>query len=168
VAAKTSDNGAFVLTTPSDREIVFTRVFDAARQRVFDAWTKPEHLMRWFGCHHSSLIRCDVDLRVGGTYRFVARMDDGSEHTVSGIYRDIAPPERLVFTQWFDDDPGTEALVALQLDERNGRTTLMMTAIYRDAKDRNAMLDFGVARGTTEMFERLDSHLADALAKTPA
>lgn len=168
MAAKTSDNGDFPLATPSDREIVFTRVFDAARQRVFDAWTKPEHLMRWFGCRRSSLVRCEVDLRVGGTYRFVARTDEGTEHTVSGVYRDIAAPERLVFTQRFNDDPGMEALVALQLEERNGRTTLTMTALYRSAEDRAAVLEIGVDKGTAEMLDRLDEHLADALAKTPA
>lgn len=157
--ARTRDSDPFALTMPSDRELVFTRVFNAPRQRVFDAWTKPEHLVHWYGCHSSSLVACDVDLRVGGAYRFVARMTDGSEHPISGVYRDIAPPERLVFTQRFNDDPGHEALVALQLDERNGKTTLTMTALYRNAEDRKAMLDIGVERGTAEMLERLTMHL---------
>ncbi len=156
--ARTRNNDAFALT-PSDRELAFTRVFSAPRQRVFDAWTKPEHLVSWYGCHRSSLVVCEVDLRVGGAYRFVARMDDGGEHTISGVYRDIAPPERLVFTQRFNDDPSREALVALQLDERNGKTTMMMTALYRSVEDRNAVLDIGVDRGTAEMFERLAGHL---------
>ena len=157
--ARTRDSDAFSLTTPSDRELVFARVFNAPRQRVFEAWTKPEHLKAWYGCHTSSLVRCEVDLRVGGAYRFVARLDDGSEHTVSGVYRDIAPPERLVFTQRFNDDPGREALVALQLDERNGKTTLAITALYRSVEDRNVMLDIGVDKGTAESFERLAGHL---------
>ena len=157
--ARTRDNDAFSLTTPSDRELVFTRVFNAPRQRVFDAWTKPEHLVSWYGCHRSSLVVCEVDLRVGGAYRFVARLDDGSEHTISGVYRDIAPPERLVFTQRLDDDPGKEALVALQLDERNGKTTMTMTALYRSVEDRNAVLDIGADRGMAESLERLAGHL---------
>jgi uncharacterized protein YndB with AHSA1/START domain len=159
VDARTRDSDAFSLTTPSDRELVFTRVFNAPRQRVFEAWTKPEHLKAWYGCHTSSLVRCEVDLRVGGAYRFVARLDDGSEHTISGVYRDIAPPERLVFTHRFNDDPSKEALVALQFDERNGKTTMMMTALYRSAEDRKAVLDIGVDRGTAESFERLAGHL---------
>jgi uncharacterized protein YndB with AHSA1/START domain len=156
------------MTMPSDRELVFTRVFDAPRQRVFDAWTKPEHLVRWYGCHRSSLIVCEVDLRVGGSYCFVARMTDGTEHALSGVYRDVVPPERLAFTQRFNDDPGKEALVALLLEERNGKTTMTMTALYRSAEDRQAVLDIGVAQGTAETFERLDALLADQLADTTA
>jgi uncharacterized protein YndB with AHSA1/START domain len=168
VDARTSDNDAFALTMPSDRELVFTRVFNAPRQRVFDSWTKPEHLVRWYGCYSSSLIVCEVDLRVGGTYCFVARMTDGTEHALSGSYRDIAPPERLVFTQRFNDDPDKEALVAIQLDERNGKTTMTMTALYRSAEDRQAVLDIGVDRGTAEALERLAAFLADQLANTTA
>ena len=166
--ARTSDNDAFEVTMPSDRELVFTRVFDAPRQRVFDAWTKPEHLVRWYGCHSSSLIVCEVDLRVGGTYCFVARMTDGTEHALSGVYRDIAPPECLVFTQRFNDDPDKEALVELQFVERNGKTAMTMTALYRSAEDRQAVLDIGVARGMAETFERLDALLAVQLANTAA
>jgi uncharacterized protein YndB with AHSA1/START domain len=168
VDARKSDNDAFALTMPSDRELVFTRVFDAPRGRVFDAWTRPEHLVRWYGCHSSSLIVCEVDLRVGGSYCFVARMADGTEHGLSGIYRDIVPPERLVFTQRFNDDPNKEALVALLFEERNGKTTMTMTALYRSAEDRQAVLDIGVARGMTETFERLAALLADQRADTTA
>jgi uncharacterized protein YndB with AHSA1/START domain len=158
VDARTRDS-ALVLELLSDREIVLTRVFNAPRRRVFDAWTRPEHLMRWYGCHRSSLIACDVDLRVGGAYRFVSRVDDGTEHAISGIYRDIAPPERLVFTQRFHDDPSNEALVALQFDERDAKTTMTMTALYRSAEHRKAMLDLGVDKGTAESHERLAKHL---------
>ena len=157
--ARTRDNDAFALTMPSDREIVFTRVFNAPRRLVFDAWTKPEHLVCWYGCHRSSLVVCEVDLRVGGDYRFVARVTDGTEHAISGVYRDIAPPERLVFTQWFNDDPSQEALVALQLDERNGKTTMTMTALYRSPEDRKAVLDIGVDKGIAESLDRLAEHL---------
>jgi uncharacterized protein YndB with AHSA1/START domain len=168
VAAKTSDNGAFAVAMPSDRELVFTRVFNAPRQRVFDAWTKPEHLVRWYGCHASSLIVCEVDLRVGGSYCFVARMTDGTEHALSGVYRNVVPPERLVFTQRFNDDPGKEALVALLFEERGGKTAMTMTALYRSAEDRQAVLDIGIDRGTTETFERLAALLADQFANATA
>ena len=155
--ARTRDSAA--VSPASDRELVFTRVFNAPRRHVFDAWTKPEHLVSWYVCDRSSLVVCEVDLRVGGAYRFVARLDDGSEHTISGVYRDIAPPERLVFTHRFNDDPGKEALVALQFDERNGKTTMTMTALYRSVEDRNAVLDIGADRGIAESFERLAGHL---------
>jgi uncharacterized protein YndB with AHSA1/START domain len=168
VDARTRDNDVFSLTMPSDRELAFTRVFNAPRRRVFDAWTKPEHLVRWYGCHNSSLIVCEVDLRVGGSYCFVARMTDGTEHALSGVYRDIVSAERLVFTQRFNDDPNKEALVALLFEERNGKTTMTMTALYRSAEDRQAVLDIGVARGMTETLDRLAALLADQLANTTA
>src|SRR5688500_19379995 len=76
VDARTRDSDAFS-PTPSDRELVFTRVFNAPRRHVFDAWTKPAHLVSWYGCHRSSLVVCEVDLRLGGAYRLVVRMDDG-------------------------------------------------------------------------------------------
>ncbi len=158
--ARTRDSDAISPATSSDRELAFTRVFNAPRRHVFDAWTKPEHLVSWYGCDRSSLVVCEVDLRVGGAYRFVVRMNDGGgEHAISGVYRDIAPPERLVFTHRFNDDPGKEALVAIQLDERDGKTTMVMTALYRSAEDRNAVLDIGVDKGTAESLERLAGHL---------
>jgi uncharacterized protein YndB with AHSA1/START domain len=159
-----TNSAGFALTMPSDREIVFTRVFDAPAQHVFDAWTKPEHLVRWYGCHNSSLIVCDVDLRIGGAFHFVARLNDGSKHPISGRYREIEPPSRLVFTERFNNDPDKEALVTLTLDEHGGKTTLTMRALYRSAEDRNAVLDIGVEKGFTEMLERL----ADCLATMTA
>ncbi|MPZ37469.1 MAG: hypothetical protein GEU95_05300 [Rhizobiales bacterium] len=155
----TRNSDAFALQMPSDREIVFTRVFDAPAQRVFDAWTKPEHLVCWYGCRTSSLIVCDVDLRVGGAYHFVVRMTDGAKHPISGKYREIAPPTRLVFTERFNSDPNKEALVTLTLDEHDGKTTLTMRALYRVLEDRNAMLDIGVDKGAAETLDRLAQHL---------
>jgi uncharacterized protein YndB with AHSA1/START domain len=149
----------FALTMPSDREIVFTRVFNAPAQRVFDAWTKPEQLVCWYGCHSSTLIACDVDLQVGGAYHFVVRMIDGAKHPIAGRYREIEPPKRLVFTERFDNDPNKEALVTLTLDEHDGQTTLTMRALYRSLEDRNALLDIGVEKGAAETLDRLARHL---------
>ena len=89
------NTGTLQVTTPSDKEIVLTRVFDAPRHLVFDALTKPELLKRWFGPRGWSLVVCDVDLRVGGAWRFVLRGPDGTEMGMSGIYREIARPERI-------------------------------------------------------------------------
>ena len=156
--ARTRDS-ALALKLPSDREIVFTRVFNAPRRVVFDAWTKPEHVMRWYGCAASTMISCDIDLRPGGAYRFVLRMVDGTEHSLSGVYREIVPPSRIVCAERFNDDPNREALVAITFEERDGKTTMTSTALYRTAADRQAMLDIGVEKGVSESFARLDAYL---------
>ena len=89
------------ITTPSDLEIAMTRVFDAPRHLVFDAMTQPQHVRRWFGCAEFALPVCEIDLRVGGAYRFIMRMPDGVENTLQGVYREVVRPERVVFTERF-------------------------------------------------------------------
>src|SRR5262249_36470363 len=134
--------GSLKVTTPTDREIAMTRVFDAPRRLVFDALTKPELLRRWFdGPPGWSLVVCDVDLRVGGSYRFVWRGPDGSEMGMRGVYREIAPPERYVGTETFDQPwyPG-EAVGTTVLVEEGGRTTLTLTVQYESKEIRDAVL----------------------------
>lgn len=143
-----------------ERETVVTRIFDAPRSRVFDAWTKPELLGRWFGPKGWSLVACEVDLTVGGAWRFVVRRANGSEIAMRGIYREIERPERLVYSQTFDleDFPG-ESLVTMSLVEDRGRTTLTQTALYPSRELRDA--DVGpTEHGATESYERLDEYLA--------
>src|SRR6266436_3804077 len=98
------NTGTLEVTTPSDREIAMTRVFNAPRRLVFDAWTKPELLKRWLGVRGGwTFAVCEVDLKVGGTYRFVWRGPDGTEMGMGGGYREIAKPERVGSTEKFDD-----------------------------------------------------------------
>src|SRR6195256_6462193 len=123
------NTGTLKVTTPSDREIVLTRVFDAPRHLVFDAFSKPELLKRWFGPRGWSLVVCEVDLKVGGTWRFVLRGPDGADMGMRGVYREIVPPERTVHTETFDDFPG-ESQVTAVLIERGGKTTLTATVLY--------------------------------------
>jgi uncharacterized protein YndB with AHSA1/START domain len=158
VDARTRDS-ALALELPSEREIVFTRVFNAPRRVVFDAWTKPEHVRQWYGCAASTMTSCEIDLRPGGSYRFELRLADGTEHSLSGVYREIVPPARIVCTEQMDDDPNMEALVAVTFEEDNGKTTMTSTALYRTAAARKAVLDFGVEQGASETFDRLDAYL---------
>src|SRR5437660_10351074 len=116
------NTGTLKVTTPTDREIVLTRVFDAPRHLVWDAFTKPELLKRWFGPRGWSLVVCEIDLRVGGAWRFVLRGPDGKDMGMRGVYREIAPPERSIHTESFDDYPG-ESQVTTLLVEHKGRTT---------------------------------------------
>ncbi len=155
------NTGTLKVTTPSDREILLTRVFDAPRSLVFDAMTKPELLKRWYGCDGSSLVICEVDLRVGGTWRHVLRNPDGTEMGMRGVYREIARPERLVSTESFDDFPG-EALATLVFVEDAGRTTFTNTLLYPSQQIRDAVIQSGMEHGAAEGFDRLAEVLAQA------
>jgi uncharacterized protein YndB with AHSA1/START domain len=126
--------GTLQVTTPTEREIVMTRAFDAPRHLVFDALTKPELVKRWLvGPPGWSMVVCDIDLKVGGTYRYLwRRHSDGADVAMGGVFRELVPPERTVQTERFDEDgnPG-ESLVTTVLTERGGKTTLtrMITMI---------------------------------------
>ena len=150
---------ALKVTTPSDLEIVMTREFDAPRELVFEVFTRPEHLVRWFGRREDKLAVCEVDLRVGGTQRFVWRLSDGSEMGISGVFREIVPPERLVYTETFDapykEEMGVETLSTLTLAERGGRTTARWTTLYKSRQDRDRVLQSGMETGVAEGFDRL-------------
>jgi len=159
--------GTLKLTTPSDREIAMTRVFDAPRQLVFDAHTKPDLVRQWLlGPPGWSMPVCEMDLRVGGTYRWVWRHDtNGTEMGMGGVYREIVAPERLVSTERFDDAwyPG-EALNTLVLIEQGGRTTLTQTMRYESRDARDAVIKSNMEKGVAASYDRL----ADLLASTPA
>src|SRR5437899_10054079 len=100
VAARNSRK--LFVTTPSEREIVLTRTFDAPRALVFEAWSKSEHVRRWYGCSTHQFIVCDIEFRVGGRYRFTMRAPDGIEHTMAGVYREIVWPSRIVCTECYE------------------------------------------------------------------
>src|SRR5437764_4243579 len=153
------NTGTLKVTTPSDREIVLTRMFDAPRQMVFDAFSKPELLKRWFGPRGWSLVVCDVDLRVGGGFRFVLRGPDGKEMGMRGTYREIVPPERSVHMESFDDYPG-ESQVTTVLVEQGGRTTLTATVLYPSQEIRDVVIKSGMEHGAAESYDKLAALLA--------
>jgi uncharacterized protein YndB with AHSA1/START domain len=145
------------VTTPSDREIALSRVFDAPARLVFDAYTKPELLRRWLGARDGwTFAVCEIDLRVGGTYRWVWRGPDGMEMGMGGVYREIARPERIVATEKFDQSwYEGDAVVATTFDERNGRTTLTITVLYQSKDVRDAVLQTPMESGVAEGFDKL-------------
>jgi uncharacterized protein YndB with AHSA1/START domain len=150
------------VTTPSDREVAMIRVFDAPRELVFKAWTRPELLKRWlYGPEEWPLTVCKIDLRVGGALRFGWGTHDGKSMGFSGVYREIAPPDRLAFTELWDDNwTGGETLVTLTFVEHAGRTTLTQTVQYSSRDARDAALKTGMARGVAQAFDRLAEMLA--------
>jgi uncharacterized protein YndB with AHSA1/START domain len=146
------------VTMPSDREIAMTRVFDAPRQAVFDALTTPELLKRWFGPAGWSLTGCDVDLRVGGSWRFALRRADGTDFVMRGVYREIAPPERLVYTESYEgDDFFGELLVTVDLVADGDTTRLTSTALHKskEVRDANAGMEQGVSESLDKLAELL-------------
>jgi uncharacterized protein YndB with AHSA1/START domain len=159
-----TNTGTLTVTTPTDTEIVMTRVFDAPRRMVFDAWTKPELLKRWHGARGWNLVVCEVDLRVGGVWRFVSRGPDGADMGHGGVYREIVPPDRLAYTELFDDQsyPG-ESFITHMFVERNGKTTLTSRLLYSSRKARDIVINYPMERGVGESFDRLDDVLAEML-----
>jgi uncharacterized protein YndB with AHSA1/START domain len=146
------------VTTPSDREIVITRDFDAPRTVVFDAWTKAEHLAQWWDPSRAPLAVCEIDLRPNGAFRFVHQGPDGPKHPFTGTYREIAAPARLVFTTRISPS-GAESVGTLVFSEHEGRTTLTMTIQCQSMADRDALLKMRIDVGTTRTLDNLDEYL---------
>jgi len=141
-----------------EREIVMTRVFDAPRNLVFEAYTKPELVKRWLGVFGGwTLPVCEIDLRVGGSYRFVWRNADGTQMVVRGVYREIVPNERLVNTEKFDDAwyPG-EGLTTLVLTEQGGKTTMTLTLRYESREARDGVLKSPMESGVAASYDKLE------------
>ena len=155
--SRVANTDTFQVTTPADREIVLTRLFDAPRRLVFEAMTKPEHVRRWWGIlddRHSVTV-CEIDLRPGGTWRFVGRGPKG-DFAFHGVYREIDPPGRCVFTEIFDPFPDAESVVTSTLTEENGKTRLTVSAVYPSKEVRDTVLGTGMAGGAAISYDRLE------------
>jgi uncharacterized protein YndB with AHSA1/START domain len=150
--------GSLKLTTRGDREIVMARDFNAPRRLVFDAFTKPELVKQWLlGPPGWTMPVCEIDLRVGGKYRYVWRQNsDGHEMGMGGVYREITAPERVVATEAFDQAwyPG-EAVGTLVLVEQSGKTTATQTVLYQSREARDAVLKSGMEKGVAASYDRL-------------
>jgi uncharacterized protein YndB with AHSA1/START domain len=156
-------NTALQVTTPTDTEIVLAREFNAPPPLVFDAFTQPELLKRWFGRHGWNLLVCEIDLRVGGTWRFVSRGPGGAEMGHGGVYREVMPPERLVYTETYDEDwTGGETLVTTVFTEHDGKTMMKSTVRYPSREARDAVLETPMREGVGESYDRLDDVFTEA------
>lgn len=157
-------SGESSYTTPNDREIVVTRVFDAPRARVFEAWTRAEHVARWWDPTGTPLAACEIDLRPAGAFRWVHRNPGGGEgYAFSGVYREILPPEKLVFTvRMFPSGP--DPIGTLLFADHGQRTTLTLTITCATQQERDSLLSHGVEAGTLKTMENLAAYLAANLA----
>jgi uncharacterized protein YndB with AHSA1/START domain len=158
MAVKSAANSdTFKVTTPSEREIRMTRLFDAPPRLVFEAMTRPEHVTQWWGCLGDgySVPVCEVDLRPGGKYRYVNRHPHGDAEFY-GEYREVDPPHRVVFTETYAPFPDAQSLVTVTLADEGGKTRFTLTSIYPSKEVRDAVLKTGMERGAAISYDRLE------------
>lgn len=149
------------VATPSDLEIVLRRSFAAPRRLVFDAFTRPELLRRWYGPRGWRLVVCEIDLRPGGAWRFVSRGPGDAEVAHGGVFHEIDAPARLVRSETFDGWDEGAATVTTAFEEHDGRTDVTITVRYPTREARDHVLRTPMRRGLTEAYDRLDDLLTE-------
>lgn len=161
-----TENGAMTSveaagSATADREIVMTRVFDAPRELVFEAWTRPEHVGRWFGPRGFTTTIHEMDVRVGGMWRYIMHGPDGTDYTNRVVYQEITRPERLVYLHGedVDDDPG-RFHVTVTFGDEGGKTRLTMRMVFATAEQREGAIGFGAVELGHQTLDRLAEHLA--------
>jgi uncharacterized protein YndB with AHSA1/START domain len=154
-----TSSGTATVTLPSDRQILITREFDAPKHLVYKAWTTPELVKRWWHANRGEPTVAEIDLRVGGTWRYVMVTPDGVEVAFHGEYREIVPNERLVSTEVYEGIPDAEehaALNILTLTEQDGRTTLTVLVEHPTNEGRDAHINFGMEDGMQDAMDLLE------------
>jgi uncharacterized protein YndB with AHSA1/START domain len=144
------------VTLPADDQILVTREFDAPRALVYRAWTTPELVKRWFGGNHGEVLSAEIDLRVGGRWRYVTSAGAGLQAAFHGEYREIVPNERIVSTEVYEGAPDAEAVNTLTLTERDGRTTMTVLIGHRSQANRDAVLQAGMESGLNAALDQLE------------
>ncbi|HEV2034449.1 MAG TPA: SRPBCC family protein [Candidatus Dormibacteraeota bacterium] len=157
-------DSAMKVTLPSDQEIKMTRVFNAPRELVFEAYTKPEHVRNWWGPRSSTSVVFEAEVRPGGKWRYVILDRDGHEVPFTGVYQEVTPPERLVYTETYDVEPfnlGDPALNTATFTEEAGRTLVSVTTVYPSKEVRDYVLTTGMEGGAAESYDRLEELLIE-------
>lgn len=150
-------NSTAKVSLPSEREILIERDFKVPKGLLFEAWTRPEYVKAWYGCSEQSLTVCEIDLRVGGKWRWVMRDDErGVDHAHSGEYREIVRPDSLVFTQVYEPYPTSLHEVTLTFEERDGVTTQRLLLLHASAENRDGHLKSGMQSGLDHQFDALE------------
>jgi uncharacterized protein YndB with AHSA1/START domain len=155
-------SGKATVTLPTDEQILITREFDAPRHLVYRAWTEPELVSCWWSGNRGEVTVAEIDLRVGGTWRYVMVTDDGFEAVFHGEYREIVPNERIVATEIYEGMPEVEALNTVTFAEADGRTTLTMLVQHASKKARDAHIGSGMEAGMRAAMDLLE-RVANAL-----
>jgi uncharacterized protein YndB with AHSA1/START domain len=156
---------ALTVTTPTDREVVLSREFNAPRSLVFDALTTQPLLERWYGPTDWTLVVCDIDLRPGGAFRFVVRRPDGKEIGQRGVYREVVPGERLAYSESWEDWDAGETLVTTTLTEVDGTTIFTSRIVFPSREVRDTVVGSGLGKGAGQSYDKLADVLATAIAR---
>jgi uncharacterized protein YndB with AHSA1/START domain len=151
-----TSSGTAKVTLPTDQQILITREFDAPRHLVYKAYTTPELVKRWWSGQRGEVTSVEIDLRVGGMWRYVMMANDGFEVAFHGEYREIVPNERIVSTEVFEGMPGAEALDTITLTEVDGRTTMTILVEHADREGRDAHINSGMELGLQEAMDLME------------
>jgi uncharacterized protein YndB with AHSA1/START domain len=151
-----TSSGTAVVTLPTDEQILITREFDAPKHLVYRAWTTPELVRRWWTARRGEMTIAEIDLRVGGMWRYVMVADGGFEAGFHGEYREIVPNERLVSTEVYEGMPDGEALDTLTFTEVDGRTTLTLLVQHSSKEHRDAHISSGMEDGMQDAMDLLE------------
>jgi uncharacterized protein YndB with AHSA1/START domain len=151
-----TSSGAAQVTLPADDQLLITREFDAPKDLVYKAYTTPDLVRRWWTGERGEMTTCEIDLRVGGMWRYVMIAHGDFEVAFHGEYREIVPNERLVTTEVYEGMPDAEAVDHITFTEENGRTTLTMLIQHRNQEERDAHLNSGMEAGMQESMDRLE------------
>jgi uncharacterized protein YndB with AHSA1/START domain len=151
-----ASSGTATVTLPADDQILITREFDAPKHLVYRAWTEPELVRRWWTANRGEMTVAEIDLRVGGMWRYVMVADGGVEVAFHGEYREIDPNERIVSTEVFEGMPDAEALDTLTLTEEDGRTTLTILVQHQTKEHRDAHIESGMEAGLQDALDLLE------------
>jgi len=156
---KATSSGSAIVTLPADNQILVTREFDAPADLVFKALTTPELVKQWWGANRGAVTLCEIDLRVGGRWRYVMDAANGMEVGFHGEYREIVPNERLVHTEAFEGAPDPDAnasVVTTELAEHDGRTTMTVLMEFPSREIRDAVIATGMESGMQESYDALE------------
>jgi uncharacterized protein YndB with AHSA1/START domain len=151
-----TSSGKAVVTLPTDTQVLITRRFDAPRHLVYKAWTTPELIKRWWAGDRGEVTSVEVDLRVGGMWRYVMTATGGFEVAFHGEYREIVPDERIVSTEVFEAFPEGEAVVSNTFTEEDGRTTIAILVDHANQENRDAHINSGMEGGMNEAMDHLE------------
>jgi uncharacterized protein YndB with AHSA1/START domain len=151
-----TSSGKAVVTLPTDTQVLITRRFDAPRHLVYKAWTTPELIKRWWAGDRGEVTSVEVDLRVGGMWRYVMTATGGFEVAFHGEYREIVPDERIVSTEVFEAFPEGEAVVNNTFTEEEGRTTIAILVDHANQENRDAHINSGMEGGMNEAMDHLE------------
>ena len=154
--AGVASSGTATVELPTDEQILITREFAAPKHLVYEAFTTPEHVKRWWSANRGEVTVAEIDLRVGGKWRYVMVADGGIEVGFHGEYREIVPNERIVSTEVFEGMPDAEAVNTMTLTEEDGRTTLTILVQHASKEHRDAHIESGMEAGMQDALDLLE------------